>query len=202
MNLAISILRAMLMNCGAKVEFIWWLWNETVNILTDKKPVLIKHKKKVFYSGVQKSNSVLTQSDSQVSIQKDSLFRNNSVPEMHLHKIPVYAKIGLDRGIISNMLVEPNSTFINPAFEDERSKLNKFIAKTFREKILKENTSNDGPLKSYDIAAAGVTGLNKLFGWEMTLDKNNDENGELRSIYFSSKILKFNAPVNKAESMP
>jgi hypothetical protein len=35
MNLAISILRAMLMNCGAKVEFIWWLWNETVNILTD-----------------------------------------------------------------------------------------------------------------------------------------------------------------------
>jgi len=27
MNLTISILRVMFMNCGAKVEFIWWLWN-------------------------------------------------------------------------------------------------------------------------------------------------------------------------------
>ena len=54
-----------------------------------------------------------------------------------------------------------------------------------------------GNLKDED--KAGVTGLNKLFGWQMALDKKNDENGQPKSVYFSSKILKFNAPVKKRE---
>jgi hypothetical protein len=67
---------------------------------------------------------------------------------------------------------------------------------------LKENPSPDSPLKGYEFAEAGVSGLNKLLGWEMALDKNNDNNGELKSIYFSSKILKFKAPVKNTESLP
>jgi hypothetical protein len=67
---------------------------------------------------------------------------------------------------------------------------------------LKENTSKDSPLKGYEIAEAGVTGLNRLLGWEMALVEKNDENGELRSVYFSSKLLKFNAPVKKTDPLP
>lgn len=36
----------------------------------------------------------------------------------------------------------------------------------------------------------------------MALQKTNDENGELKSLRFSSRILKFNAPVKKAEPAP
>jgi hypothetical protein len=56
-------------------------------------------------------------------------------------------------------------------------------------------------LKAYEIAEAGVSGLNKLLGWEMALDERKDENGKLKSVYFSSKILKFNAPVKNSEPL-
>ena len=86
--------------------------------------------------------------------------------------------------------------------ENERSKIGKYLAKTFREKMLKEKTPPDSPLKAYEIAEAGVTGINKLFGWEMALDRKSDENGDLKSVYFSSRIIKFNAPVKKSEPLP
>ena len=87
-------------------------------------------------------------------------------------------------------------------YDEERSKLSRFIARTFRERILKEPSSADTPLKAYEIAEAGVTGLNKLLGWEMDLDERKDEKGELSSVYFNSKILKINAPVKKSEPLP
>jgi hypothetical protein len=88
----------------------------------------------------------------------------------------------------------------NEIIDEQRWAVGRFFAKIFREKILKENTIDDSPIKGYEIAEAGVTGLNKLLGWEMAFEKNNDENGELKSIYFSSKILKVQAPVNKSEA--
>jgi hypothetical protein len=92
-------------------------------------------------------------------------------------------------------------TIIEPGFDeyDDRSRIGKFIAQTFRDKILKEDTHEDTPLKGYEIAEAGIEGLNKLFGWEMALTRNNDENGELKSLYFSSRTIKFNAPVKNIE---
>ncbi|MCX6320911.1 MAG: hypothetical protein NTX93_03790 [Bacteroidia bacterium] len=171
-------------------------------IITDKKPVIPKLKRENLFAGVPKNNSVITQSDLTAFMPNDSLLRNPDDPEIQLKKIPVYAEIDLKERSVSNTLVASNSNLIIPTYDDERSNLSRFIAKTFRQKILKENISLDSPLKGYEIAEAGVTGLNKLLGWEMALDKNNDENGELRSVYFSSKILKFNAPVKKNEPLP
>lgn len=85
---------------------------------------------------------------------------------------------------------------------EERSRLGKFLALTFRNLLLKDEKANDLPLKGYEIAEGSINGLNKLLGWEMALQKTNDENGELQSLYFSSKILKFNAPVKKANPAP
>ena len=80
------------------------------------------------------------------------------------------------------------------------SNVERFVTKIFREKILKEKVTHDTPLKGYEIAEAGVEGLNKILGWEMALNEKNDENGDLKSVYFSSKILKFNTPVKKYAS--
>jgi hypothetical protein len=134
-----------------------------------------------------------TESDTNLTI-------NNTLPAIP-EKTFFPRKINISTMSLPNILVALSSTPIIPEIDDGRSRLSKFIAKNFREKILKENRAQDSPLKAYEIAEAGVSGLNKLLGWEMALDKRNDGNGELRSVYFSSKMLKFNAPVKKTESL-
>jgi len=95
-----------------------------------------------------------------------------------------------------------NTTIDIPAEVPEKHGLNALIARFFREKILKSGDPETGSLKPYEIADAGIIGLNKLLGWQMSLQKNHDDKGDLKSLYFSSKILKFNAPVRKVQLEP
>ena len=164
---------------------------------TEEGPVITKLKREMPNTFVQKNSPVFNQSDPAPSIPVDLLVRNTDNPEIPVIKITVYSDIVLKENNFSNTLVASRYDLSVPVYDDERSKLSKFIARTFREKILKENVSKDDPLKAYEIAEAGVTGLNKLLGWEMALVEKKDSNGELASVYFSSKILKFNAPVKK-----
>jgi hypothetical protein len=99
-----------------------------------------------------------------------------------------------------NSLIESASDFNPPYNDDGRSKIGKFIARNFREKILRQKEVSDAPLKGYELAEAGIEGLNKLLGWQMALDTKSDENGEVESVRFNSKMLKFSAPVKKSES--
>jgi hypothetical protein len=117
-------------------------------------------------------------------------------------KIPVLSFSSLIEHGIDDILITSNNTITLPETDDGRNRLSKFIARTFREKLLKDESMNDAPLSSYEIAEAGIEGINKLLGWEMALVKTTDETGELKSIYFSSKVLKFNAPVKKSEPLP
>ncbi|HEX2968199.1 MAG TPA: hypothetical protein VHO46_03770 [Bacteroidales bacterium] len=82
--------------------------------------------------------------------------------------------------------------------DDGRSNVGRFLAQKFRSGILKEEKPSDAPLKGYEIAEAGIDGINKLLGWEMALTKNTDDNGEVKSLYFSSRMLKFNTQVKNA----
>lgn len=97
----------------------------------------------------------------------------------------------------ANTILAFNPGYIPPLI-DYRSNVQIFLAKIFHEKIMKDPNSGTRPVESYDLAQAGITGLNKLFGWEIALHKNTDENGDIRSYNFSSRLLKFNAPVKKS----
>ena len=172
-------------------------------IITDKKPAISKQKRKNPAAGVKNNKLVKSQSYPVVLTQNDSIRENTYMHDLQISKITVSADIDIKEISVCNTLIVINNSIITPPpYDDGRSRFSKFIAKTFREKILKEKTTKDSPLKGYEIAEAGVTGLNKLFGWEMALEKNNDQNGELKSVYFSSKMLKFNAPVKKTETKP
>lgn len=94
-------------------------------------------------------------------------------------------------------LIEFNPVYIPPLFDDNRSNVDKFLARVFHEKIMRDTIMPVRPVERFDLAHAGINGLNKLLGWEMALGKNLDENGEIRSYYFSSKLLKFKAPAKK-----
>lgn len=96
-------------------------------------------------------------------------------------------------------LIGSDITFRSPVENDGRSNVGKFLARVFREKILNEKQISDAPLKGYELAEAGIEGLNKLLGWEMALQTNTDENGEVESVRFKSRIIKFSAPVKKSE---
>jgi hypothetical protein len=137
--------------------------------------------------------------DSGSLVQPDSMIRGTDSLNPIINKVHVSFNSVLSDESLSNDLITLNHTRIVPPFDDGRSRLGRFIAKTVREKLLKEKTPEDSPLKGYEIAEAGVSGLNKLLGWEMALDEKKDKNGELESVYFSSRILKFNAPVRKTE---
>lgn len=99
-------------------------------------------------------------------------------------------------------LVAPPPALIAGRATDEGSRAGRFLARTFREKLLKEDKPATGPVRGFEIASAGVNGLNKLFGWKMDLHRKTGKNGQSSSIYFKSKLLTVNAPVRKSESLP
>jgi hypothetical protein len=151
---------------------------------------------------IQKNNSFSNRPDLLSPVPTDSAARISHAHEVLPVTVPVFAVAVLKEGNRSNILVASGYNFIPTVYDDDGNRLGRFIARTFRERILKEPPSADTPLKAYEIAEAGVTGLNKLLGWEMALDEKKDENGELRSVSFNSRILKFNAPVRKTEPLP
>lgn len=112
------------------------------------------------------------------------------------------AKIDFREEVFSGVVLAENSLValkLEPVITDNAEK-SPPIAKFFREKILKSDTPGKGPLRAYEIADAGINGLNRLFGWHVAIQKNIDEKGEVTSVYFNSKLIKFNAPVKKSES--
>ena len=124
------------------------------------------------------------------------------IRETSVIKIAIHPPAMVNKAISPNKLIAINPALNIPIEDEERSDITRFISKTFREKILKEESPEDSPLKGYEIAEAGIKGINKLLGWDMALNKRSDENGELRSVYFSSKMLKFNTPVKMNEPEP
>lgn len=97
----------------------------------------------------------------------------------------------------ANELVAYNPGF-TPPLTDEKDNQGRGFARFFHERILKDTTAVTRPVESYDLAKAGITGLNKLLGWEMSLQKNTDETGDVKSYYFSSRLLKIKTPVKKS----
>jgi hypothetical protein len=127
-------------------------------------------------------------------------FEKESINIEPIGRIPDQGSIVLGDLNLRTSLIVSDITFPSPIENDGRSNVGKFLARVFREKILNEKQVSDAPLKGYELAEAGIEGLNKLLGWEMALRANTDENGEVESVRFNSRILKFSAPVKKSDS--
>lgn len=97
----------------------------------------------------------------------------------------------------TNRLMVSRSAPLPPFFDDGRSNVERFLAKFFREKIMHDTVSVNKPVETFEIAEAGIAGLNRLFGLQMALHKNTDQNGDVKSYSFSSRLLKLNAPIKK-----
>lgn len=158
--------------------------------------------RKTIIASSLKPCSTIPEIKNNLHAENDSMSQSSVLSRTIIDKINVPPSIDLNGESIPNTLIALNPSATVPEYDEGRSKLSRFIARTFREKILKENKAKDSPLKAYELAKAGVSGLDKLLGWEMALDEKKDANGVLKSVYFSSKILKFNAPIKKTEPLP
>jgi hypothetical protein len=165
----------------------------------DSRNIPDKIQNKIVTTASLKPSSSIPEINNTLLAKNDSLSQSSAPPRIIIDKINVASSVDLKGDPVPNTLIAINPSAPVPEYDDGRSKLSRFIARTFREKILKENRAKDSPLKAYELAKAGVSGLDKLLGWEMALSEKKDINGELKSVYFSSKILKFNAPIKKTE---
>ena len=120
---------------------------------------------------VIENKAVVAKSEVNAIIPYDSLGSKPDIQDITVNKINFTSDIALSQNFISSTLIASNITFTIPEEDDGRSNISRFISKTFREKILKETTLQNTPLKGYEIAEAGVTGLNKLLGWEMAMTR-------------------------------
>jgi hypothetical protein len=151
-----------------------------------------------------KANNILASNEINYKIIKadstDSSVLKREKSDYFISRVPLLSEVYLGTEKANQVLVASYYPKIEPYYADDRSRLSKFIARTFRQKLLKDEPNSDAPLKPYEIAKAGIDGLNKLLGWEMALKETNDKSGEVKSVSFNSRILKFNAPVKKGES--
>jgi hypothetical protein len=69
-----------------------------------------------------------------------------------------------------------------------------YVAKTFNRNVLHRDKVK---IEVFDIAQAGVEGLNRLTGGNMKLERVYDDNGKLDKTEFTSKLLAFSTPSKK-----
>jgi hypothetical protein len=134
-------------------------------------------------------------------IATDSAANINIPEKVNISYIGFNQNVELSASYATTNLIAFNIPVI-PEQEEPTSRLNGFIARVFRDKLYKNETPASGNLKAYEIADAGINGLNRLLGWNMSLLKNKDDKGEVKSVYFSSKLIKLNAPVKKVMPLP
>ena len=77
--------------------------------------------------------------------------------------------------------------------------LSQMAVKTFKSEILKEekNKINPDRFTLWDIADAGIRGINKIIGWKMEFDKEYNDDGELIALGFDSNTMSLYHTMNK-----
>lgn len=141
------------------------------------------------------------------SISTTEIIKDDSLPLQHRTLIeisPLRAKsdIRLDDSQTHYLLAEidPYPTTLPAGFDTKKDlSVREFLAYHFRKKILKEEDPDIENLKAWEIADAGIMGVNTLLGWNMELDTEKNEEGKLKSISFTSELIKFdhNSKKNK-----
>jgi hypothetical protein len=143
-----------------------------------EKPVIAQD----VYIGLDKSNRLLKPDTIELTLNKIQRKEINPLPEKSILALLVPIK---DLEVVEN--THDNLT------------LSQMAIKTFKSEILKEEKNKINPNKFtlWDIADAGIRGVNKIVGWEMELDKEYSEEGNLIALAFDSNTVSFSRSLNK-----
>lgn len=142
------------------------------------------------------------------SISTPEIIKKDSLPGQHrtlVNITPLTAKsnIRLDDSQTHYLLAEidPYPTTLPAGFDNNTDlSVREFLAYQFRKQILKDEDPDIENLKAWEIADAGIMGVNTLLGWNMELDTEKNEEGKLESISFTSELVKFDHNSKKNNS--
>lgn len=122
--------------------------------------------------------------------------------EIHLAmmKIPAVEKIELDNQQVSYLLAE-TEPYMTSLPQEQRDSLKmsvrEFLAFHFRKSILDKEDPGIENIKAWEIADAGIKGINTLLGWNMEFQAAQGEDGRLQNLHFTSELVKIDHKFNK-----
>jgi hypothetical protein len=120
-----------------------------------------------------------------------------------MSKIPVREEIRLDNVEVSYLLAEtePYDISLPPGTMDNmKMTVREFLAFQFRKSILDEEDPGVDNLKAWEIADAGIKGVNTLLGWNMEFQAGQGEDGRLQNLRFTSELLKIDRDFKKSNT--
>ena len=80
---------------------------------------------------------------------------------------------------------------------DEYMNVTEYLAREFKENVLKKDQPEKEKLTALDFLAAGLSGISSLTGKEISLNRKYDEKGNLQKLSLDTESFAFNLPVNK-----
>ncbi len=115
---------------------------------------------------------------------------------------PVAAKenIQLDIAQTHFLLAETSPYPDSPETIPGDMSVREYLAYQFRKQILADETPDTENLKAWEIADASVRGFNKILGWDMELKAEQDTEGNIHDISFTSQLIKFDHKTKKTDS--
>lgn len=100
------------------------------------------------------------------------------------------ADLGITYPIISTYQLAPNAN------QSESSSIKVFLVQAFNRKVLKKE-SDLNTINTYDFAGLAISGVNKITGTNMSLNKKYDNKGNVTELEFNSRLIAFSTPVKK-----
>jgi len=155
----------------------------------------IKMQKNVVSSTHTKANDILENNnnpnESELIIPDNQNTTSMSSPE----------KSGKEKMPSNNYVIEkpesPSKATSNDA--DNSMNIDRYVVAQFRKKVLNEDPSecSNKKLSGWDLADAGVQRLGKWMNKDWKLQKEYDENGNVRQVAFNSQRISINSPVKQ-----
>jgi len=142
-------------------------------------------------------NQVIAQ-DLSIGLEKSNHFIQPDTIELTLNKIQRKGINTLPEKSIIASLASIKDLEVVENINDNLN-LSQMAVKTFKSEILKEEKNKINPDKFtlWDIADAGIQGINKIIGWNMEFDKEYDDEGELIALGFDSNTISLYHTMNK-----
>lgn len=129
--------------------------------------------------------------ESNISVKHDT-------KKIHLEKV---ARNGInplpEKPVLATLVIIQD--FEVGEISQDKPTLSQKVIRTFKKEVLKEKESMIDPDKFtlWDIADAGIRGINKIIGWEMEFNKKYSKEGELIALAFDSNTISFSHTMNK-----
>ncbi|MFA5814780.1 MAG: hypothetical protein WC865_04080 [Bacteroidales bacterium] len=94
------------------------------------------------------------------------------------------------------------SAMNNPVTAEDALTLPQYALQLFREKILGQDRKKvrETRFSLWEVAGAGVNGINSLAGTDMKLNRAYDSNGDIVAVSFSSRLIDVESPIKGQEN--